>query len=87
MKVTRERIKLEGEITGWTLSVNGWQQDDDLYWHKDGFELNTCDGILWLKSNFSVHGVDSIKRLNECILNSNNLSKILELRNKYKIEF
>lgn len=46
----------------------GWEQDDDLYWNKDGHQYNYIDEILWIKDKKeAIHYVDTKTELEKQI--------------------
>lgn len=82
-----ERLEIENEITSETLIANGWEQDNDCYWWRDGIEYDFISSILWVRKDYGIHGVDSIKRLNECMSEIDDLSNLKIISRSYTTEF
>lgn len=56
-------------ITKEYLIDNGWTQDKDLYWHKDGNEYNYIDEILTLKGvKESIWNIDTVSKLEKNLI-------------------
>lgn len=54
------------------LEESGWEQDKDLYWHKDGHEYNYIDEILWIKGNKEgIWNIDTSTKLEKELKNNN----------------
>lgn len=87
MSKLSERLEREHEITFETLIANGWHQDEDLYWWRDGIELDFASNILWVRKDYGIHGVDSIKRLNECMADIDDIDNLKIISRSYMTEF
>jgi hypothetical protein len=56
------------EITKNYLLTNGWKQDSDLYFSKNGHEYDFINYILWLYgSNKGIYNVVTTNKLEELI--------------------
>lgn len=82
-----QRLEIESEITFETLIANGWEQDKDCYWRRDGIEYDFVSSILWVRKDYGIHGVDSIKRLNECMTEIGDISNLKLISRSYLTEF
>lgn len=87
MSKLSDRLEIENEITFETLIANGWTQDKDCYWWRDGIEYDFISSILWVRKDYGVHGVDSIKRLNECFAEINDINNLQIISRSYMTEF
>ena len=86
----QQRMSREVEIHKEYLDKNGWKQskkhNDNLNYFKGEFEYDYYSEILWHKGN-SMFYVDSVKRLNECIDNINDVEKLKVIHTGYLTEF
>lgn len=82
-----DRLLKEHEVTFPMLMANGWEKDDELKWWKDGIEYDFISSILWVRKDYGIHGVDSIKRLNECMASIHDINALKQYDKNYMTEF